>query len=40
MKFDKYGRILVNVYKNKIDINQWMINNGYGYPYFGGTKKK
>ena len=39
MKFDKYGRILVNVYKNNIDINQWMIDNGHGYPYYGGTKK-
>lgn len=39
MKFDKYGRILVNVYKGEININKWMIDNGYGYEYFGGTKK-
>lgn len=37
--FDKYGRILVNVYKKKLHINQWMIDNGYGYEYHGGTKK-
>ena len=24
MKFDKYGRILVKVYKNHIYINQWI----------------
>ena len=39
MKFDKYGRILVKVYKNDIYINQWMIDNGYVYEYFGGIKK-
>lgn len=39
LEFDKYGRILVNVYKKKLHINQWMIDNGYGYEYDGGTKK-
>tara|TARA_B100000131_G_scaffold319611_1_gene365874 strand:- start:797 stop:1228 length:432 start_codon:yes stop_codon:yes gene_type:complete len=39
LEFDKYGRILVNVYKNGINVNEWMIKNGYGYPYYGGTKK-
>tara|TARA_R100001163_G_C5060314_1_gene197120 strand:- start:210 stop:710 length:501 start_codon:yes stop_codon:yes gene_type:complete len=48
--FDKYGRILVDIYVddrskifkccgNGIHINQWMIDNGYGYAYDGGTKK-
>lgn len=40
--FDKYGRILVNVY-NDIDIksiNNIMIDEGHGKPYFGGTKEK
>jgi endonuclease YncB( thermonuclease family) len=37
--FDKYGRILVNVYKKKLHVNQWMIDNGYGYEYHGGTKR-
>jgi micrococcal nuclease len=38
-KFDKYGRILVNVYKGELDVNEWMIKNGYGYRYYEGTKK-
>ena len=38
-KFDKYGRPLVQVYCDGIHINEWMIVNGYGYPYNGGTKK-
>ena len=38
-EFDKYGRILVKVYKKNIDINQWMIDQGHGYPYYGGKKK-
>lgn len=38
-KFDKYGRILVNVYKGELDVNEWMIKNGHGYRYYGGTKK-
>ena len=39
-EFDKYGRILVEVYgKDKItSINKKMIDGGYGYPYNGGTK--
>lgn len=41
-KFDKYGRVLVTMY-NKTNgdksLNDIMIENGYGYPYFGGTKK-
>lgn len=37
--FDKYGRILVNVYKKKLHINKWMIDNGHGYEYHGGTKR-
>ena len=44
-KWDKYGRLLGDLYtrdlfgKPKLYINQWMIDNGYGYPYNGGTKK-
>ena len=40
MSFDKYGRILVDVYKGELNINKWMIENGYGYAYYGGTKNK
>ena len=37
--FDKYGRLLGKLftYKN-IEINQLMIDNKFGYPYYGGTK--
>ncbi len=41
-EFDKYGRILVNVY-NGIDndsLNNIMIKEGHGKPYDGGTKEK
>ena len=39
---DKYGRALGTIYKvegnKKVDINQFMIDNNYGYPYSGATK--
>lgn len=35
---DKYGRPLVCIYNNGIDINQWMINNNYAKKYDGGKK--
>ena len=39
MNFDKYGRLLVKLYKsNNILINDIMINEGHGYVYHGGTK--
>lgn len=40
LDFDKYGRILVNVYNgvDKQSINDIMISEGHGKPYFGGTK--
>ena len=44
--FDKYGRLLATVHlrenccKTSIDVNQWMIRNGYGYKYNGGKKRK
>ena len=42
-EFDKYGRLLGTLFINKEDeksINQLMIDEGYGYEYDGGTKKK
>jgi micrococcal nuclease len=40
-KSDKYGRLLCTFYdKEQKDINQWMIENGFAKPYFGGTKEK
>ena len=41
--FDKYGRLMVSFYDNENfegpSINEKMVENGYGYSYFGGTKK-
>ncbi len=41
--FDKYGRLLVELYNSKdaqISINQLMIENKYAIKYDGGTKKE
>lgn len=42
--FDKYGRFLATIYIRKyckqVNINSAMIESGYGYEYFGGTKKE
>ena len=39
-KADKYGRLLVRVTVDDIDINNYMIDNNLGHPYGGGTKSK
>lgn len=38
-EFDKYGRLLGELYDGNENINSWMIENGHGYEYYGGTKK-
>lgn len=38
-KFDKYGRVLVNIWKDKECINELMVNNGYAHKYDGGKKQ-
>jgi len=49
-QFDKYGRVLVTLWVpgrsglfsccgGDLNVNQWMIDQGYGYVYDGGTKK-
>ena len=41
-EFDKYGRLLGELYLNEEQINsvnQMMIDNNHGYVYDGGTKK-
>ena len=41
-KFDKYGRLLGDIYINENDeesVNSLMIKTGHGYEYHGGTKK-
>ena len=35
---DKYGRLLLQIKVNHIDISQIMIQNGHAYPYTGGKK--
>ena len=38
-ELDKYGRLLVTVYKGEQNINQWLIDNDYAFSYDGGTKQ-
>ena len=43
LDFDKYGRVLGNVYIDELgekSVNDHMVEMNYGYAYFGGTKKK
>ena len=43
LDFDKYGRVLANIYSEEFgetSVNDHMVEMNYGYPYFGGTKKK
>lgn len=37
---EKYGRLLVTLSDSSGEINKWMVENGHGKPYFGGTKEK
>ena len=39
-EFDKYGRLLVNIYMNDVCINDKLIQHGYAKKYDGGTKTK
>ena len=39
-KYDKYGRILVDIYKDKKHINNILIKKNYAYEYNGKTKKQ
>lgn len=38
-KQDKWNRPLVDIYKNRLDINQHMIDKKYAVPYIGGKKE-
>ena len=38
-KFDKYGRLLVNIYIDGEDISKWLIDNEYAFEYNGGKKR-
>jgi hypothetical protein len=36
--YDKYGRILADVYLGDLHVNEWMLTNKYAVPYFGGKR--
>lgn len=38
--FDKYGRLLISIMKDNVDIVHSLIENGFGKAYDGGTKTK
>ena len=39
VSYDKYGRILANVFLNGENINEWLINTGWAFPYEGKGEK-
>jgi len=39
VKYDKYGRLLANVFYNNADISQMMIDKKLAVPYFGKKKE-
>ena len=38
-EFDKYGRLLADIYIDKLHVNKWLIDRKYAFAYDGGTKK-
>ena len=38
--FDKYGRLLVEIVYENVNINNWLIDNNYAKVYDGGKKSK
>lgn len=39
-KFDKYGRLLVTIFIDDVNVNDWLITNHFAYEYHGKTKQK
>ena len=39
LEFDKYGRLLVQVFCDDCIVNDWLIYNNYAFAYDGGTKQ-
>ena len=37
--FDKYGRLLIEIIIDDTNINKWLIDNSYAFPYNGGKKQ-
>lgn len=40
VSYDKYGRILCNLFLNDINISEWLISKNHAVRYSGGTKIK
>ena len=38
VSYDKYGRILCNLYLDDISISEWLMSNHFAVSYDGGTK--
>lgn len=38
-EFDKFGRILIDIFIGETELSKILISAGYGYEYFGGEKK-
>jgi endonuclease YncB( thermonuclease family) len=38
VSYDKYGRILCNVYLDNVNISEWLVSNNHAVLYNGGTK--
>jgi endonuclease YncB( thermonuclease family) len=36
--YDKYGRILADIYLDDVHLNNWMLQRGHAVPYFGGKR--
>ena len=39
VEFEKFGRLLADVYLGDLHLNQWLIDNGHAVRYDGGTKR-
>jgi micrococcal nuclease len=39
IEYDKYGRLLAEIYLNDENINDWLLNNKFAVPYNGKTKE-
>lgn len=40
IKTEKYGRLLADVYLADLHINNWLLENNYAVPYYGGSKNR
>lgn len=38
VEYEKYGRLMAHVYVDGLNVNEWMIQQGYGVVYMGGKK--